>query len=70
MPVKDVTTEMLKNAPKFAVLWCPVCGVQYSANYADYSFWRDDKPFYCENGHPTTAMVLAIEHHTIEVIES
>ena len=63
-----VTTETLKDAPKNAMLWCSECGAQFSANYSDYSFWRDDKPFICENGHPTTNMVLAIEHYTIEVI--
>ena len=69
-----VTTEKLKRAPDGAVLLCTYCGSEFSANYGDYSFWRDDdEPFTCNHGESdntnSTYMVLAIHHNTIEVID-
>ena len=42
-----VTVGDLKEAPEGAMLYCPICGSEYSANYHDYFLASDRHVFKC-----------------------
>ena len=68
--LRDITKADLRDAPRDAFLFCPLCDARYSATYGDYFMMVDDEPFYCENreSHGTGChyrMSLATERREI-----
>lgn len=61
--VKDLKNQIDSKGPR-PILYCPICGVEYSANAGDYFLARPDHIFIC-CGEP---MLLVIKTtHFVEV---
>ena len=64
---RGATRADLDNAPEGSFLYCPECGVRYSATAGDYWNMPPEATFTCSGGgeHDETPMILATEQRQI-----
>jgi len=62
-----IYVDDLRDAPKNAVLLCPICEDTFSATHGDY-FWKDsDEEFVCDCCG--CELVLAVPTHSYAIVK-